>query len=102
MPLRDPDKTKVVVNGIIDQPGGPPVHVDFRMHRTRGEWLVYDVVVEGVSLAVTNRSMFSQKIRDLGIDGVIAELEARNAEIWGEQSGAHNAGAEQAKVSQPE
>ena len=40
-------------------------------------WLVYDVVFEGVSLAVTNRSMFSQKIRDLGIDGVIAELKAR-------------------------
>jgi phospholipid transport system substrate-binding protein len=102
MPLRDSGQTKVVVNGIIDQPGGPPVHVDFRMHRAKGEWLVYDVVVEGVSLAVTNRSMFSQKIRDKGIDGVIAELEARNAEAWGGQSGASDPAAEQAKASQPE
>jgi phospholipid transport system substrate-binding protein len=102
MPLRDPDKTKVVVNGIIDQQGGPPVHVDFRMHRAKGEWLVYDVVVEGVSLAVTNRSMFSQKIRDQGIEGVIAELEARNATAWGEQSGAPEEADEQAKASQPE
>jgi phospholipid transport system substrate-binding protein len=102
MPLRDPNKTKVVVNGIIDQPGGPPVHVDFRMHSIKGEWLVYDVVVEGVSLAVTNRSMFSQKIRDLGIDGVIAELKARNAEAWGEESGASDTAAGQAKSSPSE
>jgi phospholipid transport system substrate-binding protein len=100
MPLRDPDQTKVVVNGIIDQPGGPPVHVDFRMHRAKGEWLVYDVVVEGVSLAVTNRSMFSQKIRDQGIDGVIAELEARNAEAWGEESGTGDAATGQAQAPQ--
>jgi hypothetical protein len=51
---------------------------------------------------VTNRSMFSQKIRDQGIDGVIAELEARNTEAWGGQSGAPEEADEQAKASQPE
>jgi phospholipid transport system substrate-binding protein len=70
------------------------------MHRNRGEWLVYDVVVEGVSLAVTNRSMFSQKIRDQGIDGVIAELEARNAEVWGEESSTGDAATGQAEAPQ--
>jgi phospholipid transport system substrate-binding protein len=82
-PLRDPEnKTKVVVNGLVDQPGGPPVHVDFRMHRTSEEWKIYDIVVEGVSLAMTNRSMFSEEIRDKGLDGVIAELRSRNQTAW--------------------
>jgi phospholipid transport system substrate-binding protein len=84
-PVRDLDKkTKVVVNGVVDQPGGPPVHVDFRMHQDGGRWLIYDIVVEGVSLATTHRSMFSQQIRDLGVAGVIAELQARNAAAWRE------------------
>jgi hypothetical protein len=41
-------------------------------------------VVEGVSLATTHRSMFSQQIRDKGLDGVIAELESRNDTAWNE------------------
>jgi phospholipid transport system substrate-binding protein len=85
IPVRDLEKkTKVVVHGVVDQPGGPPVHVNFRMHRISGEWLIYDIVVEGVSLATTHRSMFSQQIRDKGLDGVIAELESRNAAAWNE------------------
>ena len=85
IPLRDVEKkTKVVVHGLVDQPAGPPVHVNFRMHRVGDEWLIYDIVVEGVSLATTHRSMFSQKIREIGVEGVIAELQSRNAEVWNE------------------
>ena len=85
IPVRDTEKkTKVVVHGLVDQPGGPPVHVNFRMHRTSDQWLIYDIVVEGVSLATTHRSMFSQQIRDKGLDGVIAELESRNDTAWNE------------------
>jgi phospholipid transport system substrate-binding protein len=85
IPLRDVEKkTKVVVHGLVDQPAGPPVHVNFRMHRVGDQWLIYDIVVEGVSLATTHRSMFSQQIRDIGLDGVIAELRSRNAEVWNE------------------
>ena len=94
IPLRDLDeKTKVVVHGLVDQPGGPPVHVNFRMHRNTDRWLIYDIVVEGVSLATTHRSMFSQQIRDIGIEGVIAELESRNAAAWEDTNPAPEAGA---------
>lgn len=85
IPLRDVEtKTKVVVHGLVDQPAGPPVHVNFRMHRVGDQWLIYDIVVEGVSLATTHRSTFSQKIRNIGVEGVIAELQSRNAEVWNE------------------
>ena len=60
------------------------MHVNFRMHRVGDQWLIYDIVVEGVSLATTHRSTFSQKIRDIGVEGVIAELQSRNAEVWNE------------------
>jgi hypothetical protein len=31
---------------------------------------------------MTNRSMFSEEIRDKGLDGVIAELHSRNQSAW--------------------
>ncbi|MEN8107064.1 MAG: ABC transporter substrate-binding protein [Pseudomonadota bacterium] len=86
MPLRDVDANrKVVVHGVVDQPGGPAVHVNFRMHNSEGNWLVYDVVVEGISLAVTHRSTFSRQIREVGIEGVIAKLESHNARAMQKQ-----------------
>ena len=94
VPLRDlGDKTKVVVHGVVEQPGGPDLHVNFRMHRNSGQWQIYDIVAEGVSLATTNRSMFSQKIRTIGIEGVIAELQSRNAAAWEKESQAEQAEA---------
>jgi phospholipid transport system substrate-binding protein len=49
------------------------------MYRRDGAgWKVYDVVVEGVSLVITQRSSFSSIIRDKGLGGLIALLEERN------------------------
>ena len=41
-------------------------------------WKVYDVVAEGVSLVITQRSSFSSIIHEKGLDGLIAMLEERN------------------------
>jgi phospholipid transport system substrate-binding protein len=79
-PLRksnDPDK--VVVEAEVIPPNGPIVEVQFRMHLADSGWMVYDVVVEGVSLVATHRSSFSSIIRDKGIDGLISMLEEQNA-----------------------
>jgi phospholipid transport system substrate-binding protein len=78
-PLRksnDPDK--VVVEADVTPSNGPIVEVQFRMHLADSGWMVYDVVVEGVSLVATHRSSFSNIIRDKGIDGLISMLEEQN------------------------
>jgi len=81
LPMRTPptgDRTEVEAE--VEQPNGPLVHVQFRMYRRPGgAWKVYDVVVEGVSLVITQRSSFSSIIRDRGLDGLIAMLEERNS-----------------------
>ena len=69
---------KVTVNAVVEQSHGPLIHVQFRMYRNESDWLVYDVVVEGVSLVATHRSSFSTIIREKGLDGMIAMLEERN------------------------
>ena len=79
-PLRTPvEGGKVKVHAGIIQPGGPTVQVMFRLHKPGDEWLIYDVVVEGVSLVATHRSSISQEVRNSGIDGLIAIMQERNS-----------------------
>jgi phospholipid transport system substrate-binding protein len=81
LPLRKAhDGRKVTVEAHVEQPQGPLVHVLFRMLKRDQGWKVYDVVIEGVSLVATHRSGFSSIIRERGLDGLIATLEARNTE----------------------
>jgi phospholipid transport system substrate-binding protein len=80
LPLRNPPTgDRAEVDAEIEQPNGPLIHAQFRMYRRDDAgWKVYDVVVEGVSLVITQRSSFSSIIRDKGLDGLIAMLEERN------------------------
>jgi phospholipid transport system substrate-binding protein len=80
LPLRNPPSgDRAEVDAEIEQPNGPLIHATFRMYRRDGAgWKVYDVVVEGVSLVITQRSSFSSIIRDKGLGGLIAMLEERN------------------------
>lgn len=72
------DNDKAMVTMLIDLEGGKQVAVQYQMHLRDGAWKIYDVQIEGVSLALTYRSTFSQEIAQAGIDGLIASLAARN------------------------
>lgn len=78
-PLHAPETSdKVLVQTEVQQDGGPPIDLDYRMHRMGDEWKVYDVVIEGVSLVAGNRSSFAAEIRQGGIDNLTARLVQRN------------------------
>ena len=64
----------------VEQLNGPLLDIRFRMHLSETGWMVYDVVIEGVSMVATQRSSISDIIRRKGIDGLIAMMEERNAE----------------------
>ena len=58
--------------------GRPPLKVDWRVRELDGGDLVaIDVIVEGISLIVTQRSEFSAVIERRGMDGLLAELRQR-------------------------
>jgi phospholipid transport system substrate-binding protein len=46
----------------ITTKSGSTVPVDYRMHLVDGRWLVYDVVIEGVSLVANYRAQFNKVI----------------------------------------
>ncbi len=79
LPLRnDQQEDWVVVHALIEQKNGPVVRAAFRLHRANGEWLIYDVLANGVSLVATHRSTFSRAIHNHGIDNLIERLKAKN------------------------
>lgn len=58
----------ILVNSVIVQPSGPEVSVDWRVRKKGGAYKVVDVIVEGVSMAVTQRSDFASVIQRGGGD----------------------------------
>jgi phospholipid transport system substrate-binding protein len=72
-------KNDVVVRSIIKPPSGAPLEVDWRLRSRDGRFFIIDLVVEGVSLLITQRSEFGSVVERIGIDGLIGELRMRVA-----------------------
>lgn len=72
---QDGDRARVGTR--IEQSSGPAVSIDYLLRRNADAWKIYDITVEGISLALSHRGSFSRRIRAQGLDGLIASLEAR-------------------------
>lgn len=81
LPFRNSDPNDVSVRMLITLPDRPPVQVNYSLYQngTESSWKIYDLAVEGISLATTYRSSFSTQIRREGMDGLINKLAERNA-----------------------
>jgi phospholipid transport system substrate-binding protein len=75
------EATKTIVKTKVLQPGQQPVDVNYRMFLSRGEWKVYDIMIDGVSLVTNYRTTFNDEIQSKGsLSAVIDSLAKRNAE----------------------
>ncbi len=79
-PLRMPaGTTDVLVRSNVIRKGGPPIPINYNVHLKGGQWLVYDVTIDAISLVTNYRGTFSSEIRKGGIDSLIAKLEQKQA-----------------------
>lgn len=75
------DERKVMVKTEILQPGLQPIAVNYRMLNSKGEWKVYDILIEGVSLVTNYRTSFKNEVERTGsLHEVINQLAKRNTE----------------------
>ena len=77
---RKPDDTEVTVKTEVKQIGGQPnipIHYSFYKNKD-GAWKVYDITIDGVSLVTNYRSVYATKIREKGMDALIAEITDNN------------------------
>lgn len=64
-------KTRVMTNT------GTEIPLDYRLMKNNARWVVYDVVIEGVSLVNNYRSQFSQIIRSDSYDELVKRLKKK-------------------------
>ena len=53
---------------------GKNAALDYRLHRDNGEWKVYDVVIEGISLVENYRSQFSSILANESFNALLEKL----------------------------
>lgn len=61
--------------------------IDYRMRERDGQWLVIDVIVEGISLVSNFRDQFKEVLARGGPDELLAQLRQKNAALPVEASG---------------
>ncbi len=71
---------EVVVRTEIEQSGGFPIPINYRLRLGDDGWKVFDISVDEVSLVTNYRSSFARAIKKDGIDGLIKTLQDRNQE----------------------
>jgi phospholipid transport system substrate-binding protein len=73
--------TDFIVSSQVLQQDGPPVNLQWRVRQKDGGLRVVDVVVEGVSMSVTQRSDFASVIQNGGgnVEALLAHLRDRKA-----------------------
>ncbi len=76
-PLRmAPDATDVTVNSRLLREGKPPLPIGFAMRLKDGEWRVYDIVIENLSLVTSFRGQINSEIKRTSLDALIERLES--------------------------
>jgi len=77
-----PDRDSVIVSTDVMSPGAPqPLKVDWRLVNDDGAYKISDVIVEGVSMLVTQRSEFASVIQRHGgqVQGLINVMREKTA-----------------------
>lgn len=81
LPLKiKPDAKKIIIKTEILQPTAATIGISYRMVLAEGQWKVYDIIIEGVSLVTNYRTSIKNEFRKAGSIGkVIEKLAKRNA-----------------------
>lgn len=69
----------VTVRSTIEGERSEPIRLDYRMRPKGDDFVVIDVIIEGVSLVQNFRSQTQEIIGDVGVDGLIERLRQKNA-----------------------
>jgi phospholipid transport system substrate-binding protein len=59
---------------------GAPTAVNYRLRHTQGEWKIYDVVVEDISIVANYRSQFSRILTTGSFDELLKRLREKKSD----------------------
>jgi phospholipid transport system substrate-binding protein len=73
------DADQATVKTRIATKKGSEVPIDYRMHLNNGRWLVYDVIIEGVSLVANYRNQFNKIVQTESYQALVDKLRSKDA-----------------------
>jgi phospholipid transport system substrate-binding protein len=73
----------VTVQTKVAEKGAPPIPIDYRLSKSSGDWKVFDVIIDGVSMVSNYRTTFAEEVQRFGLDGLIQKLADRNKRVGG-------------------
>jgi phospholipid transport system substrate-binding protein len=73
------DQNQAQVDTEVVHGAGENLSVDYRLHRVDGQWKVYDVVVDNISLTANFRSQFNRILAGASVDELLNKLRAKAA-----------------------
>lgn len=78
---------EAVVSTVVARPNSAPIMLDWRVAEVGGEPRIVDLVAEGTSLRITQRSEYSAVVqRSGGIDGLLRAMRQQLAQLEGTSS----------------
>ena len=72
--------SKAVVETLIIA-ASADIPVDYRLYKKNGDWWVYDVIIEGVSLVSNYRSSYQEIVMKEGFGGLLAKMQEKVNEL---------------------
>ena len=71
----DLSKSRTKVRSVVRLPDGTKVSVDYELVKRKAGWLLFNVVIEGVSYVRNFRTELDSEIRGSSLDAVLLRLE---------------------------
>jgi phospholipid transport system substrate-binding protein len=69
------------VRSQIIQPGKQPIKVDYLLRNLNGDWKIYDVTVDAISIVANYRNQFNRVINDQGFDKLMADMRTKQQQL---------------------
>ena len=74
-PRLAPNATDAAVNTSLTRDNGQSYAIGFRVHVVDGDWKIYDITVENVSLVLNFRTQLNAEIKRTSLDDVISRMQ---------------------------
>ena len=74
-PRLAPNATDAAVNTTLSRDNGQSYAIGFRVHVVDGDWKIYDITVENVSLVLNFRTQLNSEIKRTSLDDVISRMQ---------------------------
>jgi phospholipid transport system substrate-binding protein len=75
------DQTQAKVQTKLLTKGGSDIPIEYRMHKKGERWLVYDVIIEGVSLIANYRTQFNKIIQTSSYQELVKKMKTKQEEL---------------------